>query len=116
MCCNKSKKKKFPKKITDANWSCPSRNQPRDGFTNDRLSEDGSSQDVSDGSVGREPHLLKAELDDAFLVGGDGRALDGDVVLHRRDGGVDCHLNKNLKFTIILDANVFENKFYKKHK
>jgi hypothetical protein len=70
--------------ITNANGSGPSRYQPGDGLANDWFSEDGSSQNVSDGSVGRKPHLLQAELDDALLVGRDGGALDGDIMLHRR--------------------------------
>jgi len=45
------------------------------------LTEDSTVQDVTDGSIGRFPHLLKLELLDTLLVGGDGSALDSDLVL-----------------------------------
>jgi hypothetical protein len=43
--------------------------------------EDGATEVVADGAVGREPHLLELELLDALLVGRDGGALDTDRVL-----------------------------------
>ena len=57
------------------------------------LAEHSSVEDVTDGAVGRLPHLLEVELLDTLLIGGDGRALDGNVVLQGRLGGVDRHLN-----------------------
>ena len=47
---------------------------------NDGLSEDGTVEDVSDGSVGGSPHLLEVEFLNTALVGGDGGALDGDLM------------------------------------
>ena len=40
----------------------PARHQARNVLDDDGLTEDGSSQDVTDGSVGGLPHLLKLEL------------------------------------------------------
>ena len=78
--------------LTDANGPGPSGHQSGDGLADDRLPEDGAAEDVPDGAVGREPHLLQTELDDALLVGGDGGALDGDVVLQRGESRVDGDL------------------------
>ena len=47
----------------------------------DGLTEDGTIEDVSDGAVGALPHLLELELLNAVLVGGDGGALNADLVL-----------------------------------
>jgi hypothetical protein len=49
-------------------------------------------QVVSDGAVGRQPHLLELELLDALLVGGDGRAFYTDRVFLDSLGGIECHL------------------------
>lgn len=40
----------------------PARDETRDVGNNDGLTEDGSSEDVSDGSVGAGPHFLQAKL------------------------------------------------------
>ena len=40
----------------------PVRNQARDIFDNDWLTENGSVQDVTDSTVGAFPHLFQAEL------------------------------------------------------
>ena len=58
----------------------PARNQARHVLDDDRCAEDGAAQDVSDGAVRRQPHLLEVELLDAGLVGGDRRALHADAV------------------------------------
>jgi hypothetical protein len=47
---------------------------------------------VTDGTVGRQPHLLELELLDALLVGCDGRALDTDRVLLDGLGGIERDL------------------------
>lgn len=44
------------------------------------LTEDGTVEDVTDGAVGGLPHFLELELLHTFLVGGDGGALDADLV------------------------------------
>ena len=89
--------------ITNANGSGPSRYQPGDGLANDWFSEDGSSQNVSDGSVGRKPHLLQAELDDALLVGRDGGALDADAMLLDCVSRINCYL-------VICSVSVLDSK------
>lgn len=40
----------------------PAGNKPGNVLADDWLTEDGASQDVSDGSVGALPHLLQLEL------------------------------------------------------
>lgn len=47
---------------------------------------------VSDGAVGRQPHLLELELVDTLLVWGDGRALDTNRVLLDSLGGIERDL------------------------
>ncbi|KAH0281690.1 putative isocitrate dehydrogenase, partial [Aureobasidium melanogenum] len=77
---------------------------------NDGLTEDGSTESVSDGAVGRQPHwncqtcavfasslkqlltLLQVELLDTGLVRGDGSALDTDRVLLDSLGGINGDL------------------------
>lgn len=56
----------------------------REGYSN--------VQDVSDGAVGGQPHLLELELLDTGLIGGDGGALDADAVLLDSFSGVDGDL------------------------
>jgi hypothetical protein len=70
----------------------PARHQARHVLADDRLAEDHAAQDVADRAVRRLPHLLEIELGDALLIGGDGRALDGDAVLLGRLGRVDRDL------------------------
>ena len=82
----------------------PARHQSRHVLDDDRRAEDRAAQDVSDGAVGRQPHLLEVELLDARFVGGDGRALDADPVLLDRVRGVDGHLVVGL--VAVLDAEV----------
>ena len=65
---------------------------PRNVFANDCFSEDSSSQDVSDCSVGGLPHLLQLELLHPGLVRGDGGTLDAHVILQDGVGTVNCHL------------------------
>ena len=82
----------------------PARHQPRHVADDDRLAEDDAAQDVADRAVGRQPHLLEAELLDPGLVGRDRRALDADAVLLDGVGGVDGHLVVGL--VAMLDAEV----------
>lgn len=58
----------------------PAWHQARDVLTDDGLSEHRASQDVTDGAVGRPPHLLQLELLHALLVRRDGGALDAHIV------------------------------------
>ena len=70
----------------------PVGDEPGDVVDDDRLAEDDAAEDVADRPVRGLPHLLEAELLDARLIGGDGRALDADSVLFDGVGGVDGHL------------------------
>ena len=79
-------------KRTDADRLGPAGHETRDGLTDDGLAEDSSAENVPDGPVRREPHLLQAELFHALLVGRDRGALDGHVVLEGGVRRVDRHL------------------------
>eukprot|EP00354_Favella_ehrenbergii_P012733 CAMPEP_0170461958 /NCGR_PEP_ID=MMETSP0123-20130129/7655_1 /TAXON_ID=182087 /ORGANISM="Favella ehrenbergii, Strain Fehren 1" /LENGTH=452 /DNA_ID=CAMNT_0010727081 /DNA_START=45 /DNA_END=1403 /DNA_ORIENTATION=- len=57
-----------------------------------RLSEHGTVKDISDGSIGAPPHLLEVELLDTALIGSDGGALDGDLVLLGGVSGINRDL------------------------
>lgn len=59
----------------------PSRNRLRDTLQDNRLTEDGTAKNVSDGAIRAPPHLLELEFFDASLIRGDGSALDTDAVL-----------------------------------
>lgn len=95
---------------TDNDGLSPAGDGLGDLFKDDGLSEDGSTEDVSDlpirvsttilspqplsthRSVGTSPHFLQVELFDPGLVGGDGRALDADRVFLDRLGTLDGDL------------------------
>ncbi len=68
----------------------PRGDQARDILANNRLAKNGSTQNVTDCTVGALPHFLQAKFLYTALVGGDGRALDAHVVfldgLRRIDG------------------------------
>ena len=66
---------------------------PWNVLANDSFTEDGSSEDVPDGSVWRLPHLLQLELGHSSLVRRDGGALDADVVLQDGVRAVNSNLN-----------------------
>ena len=70
----------------------PTGYQTRDVGDDDRRAEDCAAQDVSDGAVGRQPHLLEVELLDPGLVRSDGGALDADMVFEDGVRGVDGDL------------------------
>ena len=56
------------------------------------LSEHGTVEDVSDSTVGTLPHLLKVELLNTALIGGNGGALDGNLMLFGSVGGINSDL------------------------
>ena len=70
----------------------PAGHEAGDVIDDDRFSEDGATNDVSDGTVGRLPHLLEVELGDASLVRRDRGALDADLAGLDGVSGVDGHL------------------------
>lgn len=59
----------------------PSGNEERHIVADNGLSEDGTVEDVTDGSIGGLPHLLQLELLHTLLVRGDGGALHSYLVL-----------------------------------
>lgn len=67
---------------------------PGDVLANDWLSEDGSVEDGSDGSIGRFPHLLQFEFFDSLLIWGDRGAFDSHLVLQDGIGAVDGDLRR----------------------
>lgn len=70
----------------------PARHQARDVLAQDGPSEHCASQDVTDGAVGRTPHLLQLELLHALLVWCDGGALDAHVVTADSLRRLNCDL------------------------
>ena len=70
----------------------PAWDEPGDVFDDDWFSEDGSVEDVSDGSIGRFPHLFEVELFDSGLIGSDGGTLDTNFALFDGVGGIDGDL------------------------
>jgi hypothetical protein len=61
---------------TDDDWFFPSRYQFWYIFNNDRLSEDSTVEDVSDGTIGAFPHFFEVELLDSGFVWSDGCTFD----------------------------------------
>lgn len=88
----------------DDDWLLPSWNQTRNILADDRFPEDGATEDVTNGAVGRLPHLLQLEFLDASLIGSDRCALDADVVLQNGISTIDGDLIVGL--IAVLDAQV----------
>ena len=82
----------------DADWLLPAGHEEGNVLAHDWLTENDAVEDVTDGAVGRLPHRLQLEFLDTLLIGGDGGALDGDVVLQGGVGRVDgdSHTVNNL--------------------
>ena len=74
------------------NWRSPAWNESRDIRDDDRLSEDGAVEDVSDSSIWRFPHLLKAELFDTTSIRSDGGTLNGNFVFFSSIGRINRDL------------------------
>lgn len=70
----------------------PAGNESRDSLADDGLSKDGPTEDIPDGSVGREPHFLETKLDDTLLVGSDCCTFDGNIMLESGESRVDGDL------------------------
>lgn len=77
---------------SDNNGLCPSWHESRHVFADDGFSEDGTIQDVSNGSVGGSPHFLELELLNSIFVGGNSCAFDADFVFFDCHSSVYCHL------------------------
>ena len=62
-------------------WLGPMWNQAWHIADDDWLAEDNSTQDITNSSVRRLPHLLKAKLSYTRFIGGNSCALNSDAVL-----------------------------------
>ena len=89
---------------TDDDRFRPVRDQPWYIFDDNRLTEDNATEDVSDGSIRRLPHLLQVKFLDACLIRRDRRAFDADTMLLYRVSAIDSHLVISL--IAILDTEV----------
>lgn len=70
----------------------PAWNQAGNVFADNSLSEHSATQDISDCSVGRAPHLLEFELLHALLIRSDGGTLDTNVVAPHCLCSLYCYL------------------------
>lgn len=70
----------------------PAWHQTGNVLADDSLPEHGASEDITDGAVGRSPHLFKLELLHTLLVWCDGGTLDTHVVFLDRLGCLNRHL------------------------
>jgi len=82
----------------------PAGNATRNVLNDNGLAEDDTTADVTDGTVGRLPHLLEGELLDTGLIRGDGGAFDADLVFLDGVGAVDSDLI--VGGITVLDAQV----------
>jgi hypothetical protein len=82
----------------------PAGNATRNVLNDNGLTEDDTTADVTDGTVGRLPHLLEGELLDTGLIRGDGGALDADLVFLDGVCAVDSDLI--VSGITVLDAQV----------
>lgn len=73
-------------------WLGPSWNISWDVAADDWLSEDGTTEVVSDCSIWRLPHLLEFEFFDSSLIWGNGGALDTNLVLLDGNGSINSNL------------------------
>lgn len=89
---------------TDDDGLLPAGDEARDVLADDGLAEDGASQNVADGAVGRPPHELELELLHALLVRSDRRTLDAHVVL--LDGLRAVHGHLVVRLVTVLHAQV----------
>ena len=90
----------------------PAWNKERHIVADDGLSEDGTIEDVADGSIGRLPHLLQLELLHTVLIRSNCGALDSNLVLLDGISRLNCHLiisgitilNREI---VVLQVNIY---------
>lgn len=70
----------------------PARHQTWDILAQDRLTENGSAENVTNGSIRRKPHLLQLEFFNSLFIGRDSGTLDSDVVLQNGVSSIDGYL------------------------
>lgn len=68
----------------------PARDRARNTLQDDGLTEDGTTEDISDGTVGTLPHLLQLELLHTSLIWRDSCALDAYTMLEDCLRRLDC--------------------------
>jgi hypothetical protein len=66
---------------SDNNGLVPGGDETGNVLAENWLTEDGSTENVADGSVGGLPHRLEVELSDTILIRGDGGTLNPNIVL-----------------------------------
>ena len=85
-------------------WSCPAWHQPGHILAYDRLAKHCTTQDITDGSVRRTPHLLQIEFFDALIVGRNRCALYTDAKFLDRIRGINGDLI--IGFITFLNAQI----------
>ena len=79
----------------------PARNESRDVLNDDRFTENGTIENVSNSSIGRLPHLLQSKLLNTALIRGDSGALHTDLGALHSLSAVNCNLI--VGFVTVLD-------------
>ena len=96
---------------TNANWLLPRWHQEWNILTNNWLAEDNTAENITNSAIWRAPHFLQFELLDTILVGGNGCAFDGDIVLLSRQGRVNCYLGWTIFiiqiFSLFINGLIF---------
>ena len=77
---------------SDDDWFGPTWNTSWDVFDDNWLTEDDTTDDVSNCAVGGLPHLLKIELFNTCLIRCDGSALNANFASFYSLGAVNCDL------------------------
>lgn len=77
---------------THDNGAGPPGDDAGDVFNDNWFSEDCAIENVTDRTIGASPHLFEVEFFDSGFVGGDGGALDANVVFFNGIGGVNSDL------------------------
>lgn len=73
-------------------WFLPAGYGTRNPLQDDGFTEDSTAEDVPNGSIRALPHLLELEFFHTRFIGGNGGALDTNVVLEDGFGRVDRDL------------------------
>lgn len=82
----------------------PARNNCGDSGNDNGLTENSTAKDVSNGTVGRKPHLLEVEFLHTGLIRSDGGTLDTDLVLD--DGLSSINSDPIVSLVTVLDTKI----------
>lgn len=80
----------------------PPWNKSWDVFNNDRLSENSTIQNISDGTIGAFPHLLKVEFFDPCFIWSNGSTFNSNLTLLNRISSINSNL-------IICSISMFDS-------